>query len=160
MATEAAGKRKKLELQFSVMTPEHMEQVASIEMRSFPTPWSEQSFLFEINENNFSLYIVALHQGQVVGYAGIWIILDEGHITNVAVHPNLRGQGIGRALMAELIKRAALLGADKITLEVRKSNLIARSLYDSLGFVEKGLRKRYYSDNNEDALIMWFYFNM
>jgi len=91
----------------------------------------------------------------VVGYAGLWIVLDEAHITNVAVHPDYRGAGYGRALMVELISRAAMLGAFKLSLEVRVSNGVARDLYKSLGFVDKGFRRKYYSDNGEDAIIMW-----
>ena len=157
MATEATKNQRGIDLQFSLMLPEHLDQVFAIEHRSFPIPWSDQAFLFEITENDFAFYIVALLNGKVVGYAGVWIVLDEGHITNVAVHPDMRGHGIGRSLMMELLSRAVVLGADKITLEVRVSNLFARSLYTSLGFVEKGIRRKYYSDNNEDALIMWLY---
>ncbi len=158
MATETVGD-KKLDLQFSSIFTEHLDQVTGIEKLSFAMPWSRQAFTFEITENDFALYLVALFQDRVVGYGGIWIVLDEGHITNVAVHPKLRGYGVGRALMAELISRAAMQGADKLTLEVRMSNLAARNLYASLGFVGKGVRRRYYSDNNEDALIMWLYLN-
>ncbi|MCL6611035.1 MAG: ribosomal protein S18-alanine N-acetyltransferase [Peptococcaceae bacterium] len=140
------------------MLPEHLDQVMAIELKSFPIPWSHRTFMFEVTENDFAFYIVALLNGRVAGYAGMWIVLDEAHVTNVAVHPELRGRGVGRALMTELLGRAAVLGADRITLEVRVSNRAARSLYKSLGFVEKGLRRKYYSDNNEDAVIMWLHF--
>lgn len=155
MATEATGREKGfLGLKFSVMMPEHLEEVLDIERKSFPIPWSYQAFEFEVTENDFAFYIVALSNGRVVGYAGMWIVLDESHVTNVAVHPDLKGRGIGRALMTELLTRAVMLGAVKITLEVRVSNQAARSLYNSLGFVDRGIRKKYYSDNNEDAIIM------
>lgn len=159
MATEATtGNEQLFGLKFAVMRPEHLNQVLAIETRSFPIPWSHRAFMFEVTENDFAFYIVALVDEKVVGYAGMWIVLDEAHITNVAVHPELKGRGVGRALMTELLGRAVVLGAVRITLEVRVSNQVARSLYKSLGFAEKGLRKKYYSDNNEDAIIMWLYF--
>lgn len=141
-------------LTFSVMLPEHLDQVLGIEIISFPTPWSHRAFKFEITENDYAFYIVAQVNGRVVGYAGMWTVLDEAHITNVAVHPDYRGSGFGRALMVELLGRAAVLGAVKLTLEVRVSNNVARRLYKSLGFVEMGFRRKYYSDNDEDAIIM------
>ncbi|MFZ5649502.1 MAG: ribosomal protein S18-alanine N-acetyltransferase [Bacillota bacterium] len=158
MAAEATNGRKPLRClkpTFSVMLPEHLDQVLSIELKSFPAPWSYRAFQFEVTENDFASYIVAQIDGRIVGYAGMWMVLDEAHITNVAVHPDYRGAGHGRSLMTELLGRAAVLGAVKITLEVRVSNTVARELYKSLGFVERGIRRKYYSDNNEDAIIMW-----
>lgn len=154
MATEATSNQRGFGLQFSVMLPEHLDQVLAIELKSFPIPWSHQAFMFEMTENDFAFYIVALLEGRVVGYAGMWLVLDEAHITNVAVHQDLRGRGVGRALMAELLGRAAVLGAERISLEVRPSNQAARTLYKSLGFADRGIRRKYYSDNNEDAIIM------
>ncbi|MFZ5641977.1 MAG: ribosomal protein S18-alanine N-acetyltransferase [Bacillota bacterium] len=141
------------------MQPEHIDQVMETELLSFPTPWTRRAFQFEVTENDFASYIVALIDGRVVGYAGMWIVLDEAHITNVAIHPDYRGKGYGRALMTELLTRAAVLGGVKITLEVRVSNKAARSLYKSLGFVEMGMRRKYYTDNDEDAIIMWLDLN-
>lgn len=137
------------------MEPEHLDAVMAIENVSFPIPWRREAFLFEILLNETADYVVALYRDQVVGYGGMWLVLDEAHITNIAVHPDCRGRGIGRRILQELIKRAALRGATKMTLEVRPSNLIARKLYRDLGFEEKGVRKRYYQDNHEDAIIMW-----
>jgi ribosomal-protein-alanine N-acetyltransferase len=136
------------------MLPEHIDQVIAIELQSFPTPWTRRAFQFELAENDFAFYIVALLDGRVVGYAGMWIVLDEGHITNVALHPDYRGNGMGRLLMTELLARSAALGASRITLEVRVSNKAARGLYRSLGFMDMGIRRKYYSDNDEDAIIM------
>ncbi len=157
MAAEATNNERMSGLKptFSVMLPEHLDQVLGIEARSFTVPWSRRAFMFEVTENEFAFYIVAIKDEKVVGYAGLWIVLDEAHITNVAVHPEYRGAGFGRLLMMELISRAAILGATKLSLEVRVSNSVARDLYKSLGFVEKGFRRKYYSDNNEDAIIMW-----
>jgi len=138
------------------MSPEHLDQVFEIERASYPAPWSRQVFSSEI-KNTFAHYIVAVINEQVAGYGGMWLILEEAQITNVAVHPDYRMNNIGKLLMLELIRRAALMGIFKMTLEVRPSNLVARHLYTALGFVEKGVRKKYYTDNNEDAIIMWKY---
>ena len=157
MAAEATNRQRPvhgIKPSFQVMLPEHIDQVVAIEMLSFPTPWTRRAFQFELAENDFAFYIVALLDGRVVGYAGMWLVLDEGHITNVALHPDFRGGGNGRLLMTELLTRAAVMGASKITLEVRVSNRIARSLYRSLGFMDMGIRRKYYSDNDEDAIIM------
>ncbi len=152
---KSRGVWKMTQLTVTGMLSIHVERVLEIEALSFPMPWSRQSFEFELTENEFAYYIVALVNQQVVGYAGAWLVLDEAHITNVAVHPNFRGKKIGRLLMTELIRRVLVKGALKMTLEVRLSNHIAQKLYQSLGFEPMGRRKRYYSDNNEDAIIMW-----
>lgn len=93
--------------------------------------------------------------GTIVGYAGLWLMLDEAHVTTIAVRPAVRGQGIGELLFVGLIDLACALGAKYVTLEVRMSNTIAQNLYRKYGFRDEGVRKRYYSDNGEDALIMW-----
>jgi len=93
--------------------------------------------------------------GLVVGYSGMWVILDEGHITNVAVHPEHRGKQIAESLLLELIKAGVVRGVRRVTLEVRPSNRAALNLYNRLGFVSAGRRKGYYSDTGEDAIIMW-----
>lgn len=135
------------------MTMADVDGVAAVEAATFPTPWSRDAFASEMR-NVAARYLVAEKDGQVIGYAGAWIILDESHITNIAVLKEARGQGIGRALTAGLLQYLANLGAAYATLEVRKSNEIAQNLYKSLGFIKLGVRKRYYEDNGEDALIM------
>lgn len=141
--------------QFDKMQSKHLDQVLEIEEFSFSTPWTRKAFDYEIQFNDFAHYIVALQDSRVAGYAGMWIILDEAHITNVAVHKNYRFRGLGKALMLEMIRRSVILGAERMTLEVRPSNTTARHLYTRLGFVERGLRKKYYTDTKEDAIIMW-----
>ncbi len=136
------------------MTIDDVDMVWEIEKASFPKPWSREDFVKEMTVNKCARYIVAEDEGDVVGFAGISIVLDEGHMTNIAVNKNLRGRGIGSALMDALLRYSANLGVAYVTLEVRKSNLIAQSLYRSLGFISVGARKRYYEDNGEDALIM------
>lgn len=140
---------------FEEMSLEHLDQVLEIEKVSFPTPWSHRAFKGELLQNDFAHYTVAIYNEAVIGYGGMWIVLDEAHITNVAVRPDLRGRNIGKALMLEIIRQAVVRGVNSMTLEVRPSNSAARRLYQVLGFQERGLRKRYYSDTNEDAIIMW-----
>lgn len=144
-----------MDVKFEEMRLEHLNQVMEIEKASFPSPWSRYSFVNEVMKNSFAYYIVAVSDKNVVGYAGMWLILDEAHITSVAVHPHHRGNGIGRALMQEMVRRAAMMGINKMTLEVRPSNTAARHLYATLGFIERGVRKGYYADTREDAIIMW-----
>lgn len=137
------------------MTAADIDRVLEIEKLCFPTPWSREAFRIEIEENRCARYFVAVYQEEIVGYGGMWVIIDEAHITNIAVHPRFRGQGIGEAIMRSLIEEAVSLGAVRMTLEVRISNKIAQKLYEKLGFQGVGIRKHYYSNNNEDALIMW-----
>lgn len=140
---------------FKPMEEKHLDQLMDIETRSFLSPWTRSAYLYELTNNDFAHYIIVSKGDQILGYAGMWIILDESHVTTLAVHPNYRRRGLGRMIMLEMMRRSIPLGATRITLEVRDSNLAARHLYASLGFVEKGLRKKYYADTNEDAIIMW-----
>ncbi len=135
------------------MTLADVDGVAAVEAATFPTPWSRDAFASEM-KNVAARYLVAEKDGKVIGYAGAWIILDESHITNIAVLKEERGQGIGRQLTHGLMQYLSNLGAAYATLEVRKSNEVAQNLYKSLGFIKLGVRKRYYEDNGEDALIM------
>ena len=136
------------------MTIDDVPAVAAIEAATFPTPWSEDAFRKEITDNPVARYLVAEKDGAVIGFAGAWIILDESHITNIAILAEHRGNGYGRALTAALMQYLSNLGAAYATLEVRKSNVTAQNLYKSLGYVSVGVRKRYYEDNGEDALLM------
>ena len=136
------------------MTVDDVPTVAAIEAATFPTPWSEDAFRKEITDNPVARYLVAEKDGAVIGFAGAWIILDESHITNIAILAEHRGNGYGRALTAALMQYLSNLGAAYATLEVRKSNVTAQNLYKSLGYVSVGVRKRYYEDNGEDALLM------
>ncbi len=134
---------------------EHIDEIMVIENLSFKIPWSRQSIVDEVTGNTFAYYLCARIDGRIAGYAGMWQVCDEGHITNVAVHPEFRQSGIGSALLENLISHARNSGIGSMTLEVRKSNLPAQNLYRKFKFVEGGFRKAYYADNNEDALIMW-----
>lgn len=131
-----------------------LDAIMEVEHLSFTIPWSRESFVQELTENKCARYLVLSENGKACGYAGMWLVLDEGHITNVAVHPDKRGQGLGEKLLRALVQLAADTGLNWMTLEVRRSNLTAQGLYHKLGFIDVGYRKRYYSDNQEDALIM------
>lgn len=137
------------------MTLEDIEQIMVIEQLSFKIPWTRESFISELNTNRLAVYIVAKLDGKVVGYAGMWKVLDEGHITNIAVHPKLRHKKIATKMIEILINIAKKNNITKLTLEVRKSNILAQHLYENFGFEALGSRKKYYADNQEDALIMW-----
>jgi len=133
---------------------EHIEGVLVVDSLSFNIPWSKQSFLEEVH-NELAKYVVAINDKMVVGYAGVWIIAGEGQITNVAVHPCFREKGIAGRMLKAIIDICILAKVTGITLEVRKSNASAINLYKKYGFTEEGIRKNFYADNNEDAIIMW-----
>ena len=137
------------------MTVADVSQVHAIEEATFPMPWSRQSFVDEMERNTCARYLVVeTEDGSIVAYGGAWMIFDEGHITNVAVATAYRGQGIGKQLMLAMLQYAANLGVQYLTLEVRRSNHVAQNLYRGLGFVELGVRKHYYENNGEDALLL------
>ncbi len=129
--------------------------VWEIEKLCFSIPWTKNAFLIEIADNRCARYFAAHIDEKVIGYGGMWLMIDEAHITNIAVHPSYRKMGVGYSILKAMIYEALRNGADKMTLEVRVSNRKALNLYSRVGFRAEGVRKRYYSDNNEDALIMW-----
>lgn len=132
-----------------------VEQVVEIERQVYPSPWTTRAFYGEITENMVACYIVARCGPRVVGYAGMWVLLDEAHVTNVAVHPDFQRAGVGSRLLEGLMERAHLRGARRMTLEVRPSNHPAIALYLRYGFEHRGVRRGYYSDTHEDAIVMW-----
>ena len=132
-----------------------LKAILEIEQLSFSTPWSLESFKTELKDNEYARYLCLELEGQVIGYMGLWFILDEGHITNIAITPNHRGQHWGKFLMRSVMRKMVEQGMERMTLEVRVSNLLAQSLYKSLGFTTAGVRKGYYADSGEDAMIMW-----
>lgn len=140
---------------FRTMTMDDIPEIMVIEHEAFTLPWSEDAFRNELNHNHFARYLVMELNGKPIGYAGMWTIVDEAHITNIAVRTAYRGQHLGERLLTEMMEWASDLGMLRMTLEVRVSNYIAQSLYGKMGFVAAGTRKGYYSDNHEDAVIMW-----
>ncbi len=142
-------------IQILKMTTEHIKDVHKIEEDSFSIPWSEKAFYDELTKNKMAIYIVAKKDNEIIGYGGMWHVINEGHITNVAVKKEYRGKGVGTKIIdafIDIAKEKEMIG---ITLEVRVSNDIAKNLYKKNGFIMEGIRKEYYEDNKEDAIIMW-----
>jgi [ribosomal protein S18]-alanine N-acetyltransferase len=146
---------KKQSITLRAMELKDVDDVWEIEKLSFRTPWSRASFLDEMQINQKARYIVAELGDTVVGYGGMWFIVDEAHITNIAVHPDYRGQKIGEKIVEAMMAAAQRESIISLTLEVRVTNIPAINLYKKLGFEDIGIRKGYYSDTGEDALIMW-----
>ena len=141
------------------MTLEDIDQVLKIEEEAFTVPWTREAFEHEMTTNLYSYYIVAeTNEKEIVGYCGMWIVLDESHITNVAVSERMRGHKIGEGLIREAFRIVQEQEVVLMTLEVRVSNDIAKNLYYKLGFQDGGIRKNYYTDTQEDALVMWVEF--
>lgn len=171
------------EIRIRVATQEDIDAMTELDATCFSAPWSRASFEAELTTNQLAWYLVAEELvptceepdgepvtaadgepgskadndqvGILVGYAGLWAIEDEGHITNVAVHPDYRRMHLGSVLVELLIAQTRQEGLRRYTLEVRASNQAAITLYEKFGFVSAGVRKGYYEDNNEDAMIMW-----
>jgi len=141
------------------MTNADVREVLRIETLSFTTSWPQNAFTSEINDNRLAHYVVGrLGEGAtapIVAYGGIWVILEDSHITTIAVHPNWRGRKYGEQLLIFLLREAIARGASWITLEVRESNEVAQRLYRKYGFTVVSTRRAYYSDNGENALVMW-----
>ena len=131
-----------------------IDGVLRVEEQSFTVPWSREGFVNEM-KNELSHYLVMVREREIIGYAGMWLIVDEAHVTNVAILSEYRGKKLGEQLMTALIERAKERGALSMTLEVRESNTVAKGLYAKFGFISKGVRRNYYTDTQEDALVMW-----
>ncbi len=137
-----------------LMKVDDLTEVQAIERESFTTPWPAHAYRQELETNRLAHYIVARCGNAIVGFAGIWLLVDEAHVTTFATRRSWRRQGIGERLLLALLDLARTRGAHEATLEVRPSNVPARRLYEKYGFKVVGVRPRYYSDDNEDALIM------
>ncbi|SHE66973.1 ribosomal protein S18-alanine N-acetyltransferase [Clostridium fallax] len=143
-----------MDISLSFMTKEDIDGVLEISNSSFAIPWSKNSFELEL-ENSFARYVIAKDKNKVIGFGGMWLIVDECHITNIAVHSDYRGNGVGSMILTKMISFCEENNILGLTLEVRKSNLIAKNLYKKFGFKEEGIRQKYYENNGEDAIIMW-----
>jgi ribosomal-protein-alanine N-acetyltransferase len=144
---------------FRPMKVEDVEQVYEIDVKSFSLPWSSRSFRYEVTENKASRpWVVEWRdpagQSQLAGMLVMWLVIDEAHVGTFAVHPTFRRRGVGQRLLARALLDAYEQGIRTIFLEVRRSNVNAQALYRKFGFIEDGVRPRYYVDNNEDALLM------
>ncbi|MBD1372288.1 ribosomal protein S18-alanine N-acetyltransferase [Hazenella sp. IB182357] len=149
------SRRSKDKIMFRPMVLSDIPDIVKVENASFPTPWPQKAFYNELAFNQFARYTVVTCADEIIGYCGFWLILDEAHITNIAVHPDYQGCGIGEMTLIYVMEMARMSGAKRMTLEVRVSNLVAQKLYEKLGFENTGVRKAYYTDNKEDAIIMW-----
>jgi len=146
-----------MEVKIEQMTAKNLEQILKIEKESFNSPWSRHSFLRDINDNSYAIYLTAKIKEKVVGYIGTWLLIDELHITNLAVDPEYRQQGIATRLLKKvirMIKEDNSVALSLITLEVRESNRAAIKLYQKLGFSRIRVRPNYYRDNQENAIVM------
>jgi ribosomal-protein-alanine N-acetyltransferase len=146
-------------LEIEPMTLDDLRAVLRIEILSFATTWPHDAFASEIKDNRLAHYFVgrlgARRSGSIVAYGGTWVILEDSHITTIAVHPDFRGRKYGEQMLQHLLREAIQRGASWITLEVRESNTLAQNLYRKYGFTVVSTRRAYYSDNNESALVMW-----
>jgi ribosomal-protein-alanine N-acetyltransferase len=144
-----------IEVRIAPMRRRHLRSVVRIEQQVYPRPWTFALFLSEIGQRATRIYLVARVSGNVVGYAGLFRAVDDGHITTVAVDPAWHRQGIATRLLLGLARGAIDRGCTDLTLEVRMSNSGAQALYQRFGFVPAGVRKGYYPETREDALVMW-----
>ncbi|MBC5824219.1 MAG: ribosomal protein S18-alanine N-acetyltransferase [Candidatus Eremiobacteraeota bacterium] len=142
-------------VQISPMRVIDIREVLRIEAACFQTPWPSNAFHNELSDNKLAHYFVARSGEEIVAYAGVWVILEDAHITTVAVHPSQQRQRYGERMLIKLLEEAVDRGASWVTLEVRESNVAAQKLYEKYGFTTMNVRRGYYSDNDENALVMW-----
>ena len=150
------GKTAKEGIVTREMSAADLKAVQAIEQESFHDSWAVESWLAELN-SSLANYIVLEQDGIIKGFAGFWLIAGEAQVTRVAVAKDERGKGLGRILTEALIDAAWQENAEAVTLEVRKSNIAAQTVYEQTGFTVSGVRPNYYVDNKEDAIIMWLY---
>lgn len=140
------------------MKSKDIKEILVIEAKAFSVPWTESDFISEL-ENPRAHYLVFEEKGILIGYAGFWQVLEEGHITNIAIAPEFQGQGYGKKLIQAMLNNARSIHIEQMTLEVRESNVNALKAYSSVGFHIEGRRSQYYTNPNEDAIIMWLSLN-
>lgn len=143
------------EINIRRMEEQDIPRVLEVESASFTTPWPPDIFYHEVKDNPYAIYFLLEREKEIVGYCGVWIVLGEAQITNIAVKPKWQGKGYGQMLFEYVIEYAKLQGASRLSLEVRVSNRAAQSMYKKFGLISGGIRRNYYTDNNEDALVMW-----
>ena len=153
-ATAGAGDSE-VEVHLVPLRRRHLRAVLKIENQVYPRPWTFPLFLSELNLRTSRYYVAARVDGLLAGYAGLMFTGEEAHVTNIAVDPARHRQGIGSRLMVNLVRAAAARGARHLTLEVRMSNTAAQAMYRRFRFETEGVRKNYYAESNEDALVMW-----
>ncbi|HLS60026.1 MAG TPA: ribosomal protein S18-alanine N-acetyltransferase [Virgibacillus sp.] len=132
-----------------------IDEVMEVEKASFTEPWPKEIFAQEVLKNDYAYYFIAQLNNKVIGYAGMWVVIDDAQITNIAIIPQYRGLKIGEKLFEYVCQQAMKMSVKRLSLEVRVSNVIAQGMYRKFGFVPGGIRKNYYTDNQEDAIVMW-----
>lgn len=137
------------------MKTEDIDTVIDIEKHSFSTHWPKRIYRQELNKNKFAHYYVLEVDGKIIGYAGMWVLEEDAQVTNIAIIPEYRGMKFGERLFSFILQKAIQLGSRRFSLEVRASNIIAQRLYRKFGLVPGAIRKGYYTDNQEDAIVMW-----
>ncbi|MED4128984.1 MULTISPECIES: ribosomal protein S18-alanine N-acetyltransferase [Shouchella] len=136
-----------------------IDAVLTVETEAFTTPWTREAFEAELVRNNYAYYFVLEVDEMVVGYCGLWKVIDEVQITNIAILKKHRGHSYGEYLLRSIMEWLKMVNAQTLSLEVRASNEVAQGLYHKLGFSRVGIRKNYYADNQEDAWVMWVRLN-
>jgi ribosomal-protein-alanine N-acetyltransferase len=137
-------------------TPDEIDAILAIEQASFTNPWTREMYLAELKNEGVSFFYLARDKGRhIVGFCSFWRVLDELHINNLAVVPEVRRQGVATALLRRVMDEAARFGSRRTMLEVRRSNTAARQLYERFGFAVAGTRSNYYTNPIEDALVLW-----
>jgi ribosomal-protein-alanine N-acetyltransferase len=140
------------------MNEQDLEGVLLVEKATFSTPWSKDIFYKEITENEYAHYFVMILDEKIIGYVGVWVVADDAQITNIAILPGYRGKKLGEKLFRYTIQKLIFMGVSRLSLEVRESNIAAQKLYCKFGLVPGGIRKNYYVDNQENAIVMWVNF--
>lgn len=140
------------------MTTSDIDGVLSVDAACFPVAWTRETYTLEVTDNSYASYFVIECDGEIIGFIGTWLIFDDAQITNIAILPKYRGYKIGEKLLGYTIQHLIGSGAKRLSLEVRKSNKVAKRLYKKFGLVSGGIRKNYYPDNGEDAVVMWVEF--
>ena len=143
-----------VEIEITRMRRRHLRRVLSIEAQVYPRPWSASLFLSELSQRGTRTYIVGKSEGEVVAYSGMMFTGREAHVTNIAVDPAYHGRKVGTRLLLYLVTEAIARGAEVLSLEVRVTNHVAQSMYEKFGFSPVSIRKGYYIETNEDALVM------
>jgi len=145
----------KVSLQIRTMTVEDIPAILAIDKASFTVPWSREIYEQELTNNDYAQYFVVESDKEIIGYIGLWVILEDAQVTNIAILPKYRGYKIGEKLFGFSLQYLMQENVERLSLEVRESNIAAQNLYKKFGLVSGGIRKNYYKDNGEDALLMW-----
>lgn len=149
----------KTTIEIREMVAEDIQEVLAIDEQIFTSSWTEGIFKHELLDNKYAHYFVVEADGEIVGYCGLWIVEDDAQVTNIGLLEKYRGYKIGEKLFGFAIQYAMSHGVKRLSLEVRVSNVVAQKMYEKFGFVHGGIRKNYYTDNGEDAIVMWVNLN-